>query len=262
MALPKRKRVDVEDEESTGSDFLVVPAEDDDIDISSALTGIRPPLANTEGDIDESELEEFIRDSITKRDAKGGTKVLKKLKSKAQVGGGSFQSMGVFVQIIQKASNIFLQGLHPSLLRALSMQGYRTPTPIQRATIPSVLTSPPRDLVGMARTGSGKTLAYMIPLVQRLSGRHSHAFGTRAITLVPARELALQVLRVGKALVKNWRGDAGHHAGDGTDDEDDTKVGKGEALRWGLVVGGEDMNEQFEMVRSNPDMSVPCSHPS
>ena len=55
-----------------------------------------------------------------------------------------------------------LPGLHPHLLRALTLQGYRTPTPIQRATIPSLLATPPRDLVGMARTGSVKTLAYMI----------------------------------------------------------------------------------------------------
>lgn len=138
------------------------------------------------------------------------------------------------------------------------MQGYRTPTPIQRATIPSLLTSPPKDLVGMARTGSGKTLAYMIPLLQRLGGRHSHAFGARAIVLVPARELALQVLRVGKGLVKGWRGDSGRHAGDGHEDDDTTSVGQGEALRWGLIVGGEGMDEQFEMISNNPDVSVYC----
>jgi ATP-dependent RNA helicase DDX54/DBP10 len=106
----------------------------------------------------------------------------------------------------------------------------------------------------MARTGSGKTLAYMIPLVQRLGGRHAHAFGVRAIVLVPARELALQVIKVGKSLLKGWRGDGAQHAGDG--DDEDTKVGKGESLRWGLIVGGEGMDEQFEMISGNPDMSV------
>lgn len=149
-----------------------------------------------------------------------------------------------------------MPGLHPFLLRALTLQGYRTPTPIQRAAIPSLLATPPRDLVGMARTGSGKTLAYMIPLVQRLGGRHTHAFGARAIILVPARELALQVVKVGKSLVKGWKSEAVPHAGDGHDDDDSSKMGPGECLRWGLIVGGESMDEQFEMISGNPDVSV------
>ncbi|KIJ67811.1 hypothetical protein HYDPIDRAFT_83574 [Hydnomerulius pinastri MD-312] len=252
MAPQKRKRSVKDDDDDEGSDsgFSIVQADDDeiDVDISSALTGKRAqkgPVTGSdvgEDDMDDDELEELIHDSIVKRDVKGGTEMLKKIKSKGKgkgdVGGGSFQSMG----------------LNPSLLRGLTIQGYRTPTPIQRATIPSLLATPPRDLVGMARTGSGKTLAYMIPLVQRLGGRHAHAFGARAIILVPARELALQVIKVGKSLVKGWRGDGGQHAGDG--DDDDTKVGKGESLRWGLVVGGEGLDEQFEMISGNPDVII------
>lgn len=102
----------------------------------------------------------------------------------------------------------------------------------------------------MARTGSGKTLAYMIPLVQRLGGRHSTTFGTRALIMVPARELAVQVLKVGKELVRGFNSGSGEHAGD-NEDASDTK---GQKLRWGLVVGGESMDEQFEMIASNPDV--------
>ncbi|KAL4073888.1 P-loop containing nucleoside triphosphate hydrolase protein [Scleroderma yunnanense] len=246
---PKRKRADEEGEEDSDSAFSIVRP-DDDVDISSALTVHRAQKATVDGSdnggdgTDDDELGDFINDSIARRNIKGGTDLLKKIKSKGKgkgdVGGGSFQSMG----------------LHPPLLRALTMQGYRTPTPIQRATIPSLLALPPKDLVGMARTGSGKTLAYMIPLLQRLGGRHSHAFGARAIILVPARELALQVLRVGKSLVKGWRGDSGRHVGDGHEDDDGISVGKGETLRWGLIVGGEGMDEQFEMISNNPDVII------
>lgn len=108
----------------------------------------------------------------------------------------------------------------------------------------------------MARTGSGKTLAYMVPLVQRLGGRHTHTFGARAIILVPARELAVQVVKVGKALVRGWTNDA-HHAGD---DGGDSSNSKGESLRWSLIVGGEGLDEQFEMISNNPDMYVPFVH--
>ncbi|KAG2129812.1 P-loop containing nucleoside triphosphate hydrolase protein [Suillus bovinus] len=248
MVSRKRNRdiEEEEEEEETKSDFSIVqPASDDefDVDISSALTGKRPRkdgLIESHPDNDD-DIEEFIHDSISKRNIKGGTEMLKKIKSKGKskgdTGGGSFQSMG----------------LHPSLLRSLTLQGYRTPTPIQRASIPALLASPPRDLVGMARTGSGKTLAYMVPLVQRLGGRHAHTFGARAIILVPARELATQVVKVGKALVRGWTNDAAQHAGD---DAEDSSNKKGESLRWSLIVGGEGLDEQFEMISNNPDIII------
>lgn len=103
----------------------------------------------------------------------------------------------------------------------------------------------------MARTGSGKSLAYMIPLAQRLGGRHSTTFGARSLILLPTRELALQILKVGKELVRGWHAGQGAHAGDKEESEQ-----KGQSLRWGLVVGGEGMDEQFEMISNNPDMYV------
>lgn len=103
----------------------------------------------------------------------------------------------------------------------------------------------------MARTGSGKSLAYLLPLVQRLGGRHSFAFGARALILLPARELALQVMRVGKELARGYHAGEGDHAGDVRDGEDSKN---GQSLRWGLVVGGEGLDEQFEMISNNPDV--------
>lgn len=111
----------------------------------------------------------------------------------------------------------------------------------------------------MARTGSGKTLAYMIPLLQRLGGRHSTAFGARALVLVPARELALQVMKVGKELARGWTGGAGAHAGDNEVDEQ-SESKSSQALRWGLIVGGESLDEQFEVITSNPDVYVSYLH--
>jgi len=143
-----------------------------------------------------------------------------------------------------------LLGLHPSLLRSLTLQGYRIPTPIQRQAIPALLANPPRDLVGMARTGSGKSLAYIIPLIQRLGGRHSTTFGARGLILLPTRELALQVVKIGKELARGFQRGRGAHAGD----KEDEGSAKGESLRWGLIVGGEGLDEQFEMMTCNPDV--------
>ena len=81
------------------------------------------------------------------------------------------------------------------------------------------MAQPPQDVVGMARTGSGKTLAYLVPLIQRLNGRHSTTFGTKAVILCPSRELALQIVKVGKDIARGWR----------SDDE-----ARSEAIRWAL----------------------------
>ncbi|KAI0630281.1 DEAD-domain-containing protein [Trametes polyzona] len=243
----KRKR---SEPAQSDDDFSEVSLDDayseDEVDISSALTGKRPKVTPRvvpqDEDEDDEDLQEFIRESIAKRDVKEGTEMLKKTKgktkiAKGEVGGGSFQSMG----------------LYPWLLRSLTLQGFRIPTPIQRLAIPALLSNPPRDLVGMARTGSGKSLAYMVPLVQRLGGRHSATFGARALILLPARELALQILRVGKELARGWHAGEGDHAGEHKDTDDGKK---GQSLRWGLVVGGESLDEQFEMISSNPDVII------
>ncbi|KAF8520354.1 P-loop containing nucleoside triphosphate hydrolase protein [Hysterangium stoloniferum] len=235
MPSLKRKRAPAREASLEVSEIDEVPASDGEIDISLTLVG-RHKQGNDEGDD-----EDFIRKTMTKHNVKSGTEVLKKTKgknkmTKGEVGGGSFQSMG----------------LHPTLLRSLTLRGYRVPTPIQRLTIPTLLSTPPRDVVGMARTGSGKTLAYMIPLIQRLGGRHSTSFGARALIMVPARELALQVLKVGKELARGWTGGGGDHAGDAEGSEEP----KGQSLRWGLVVGGEGLDEQFEMITSNPDVII------
>jgi ATP-dependent RNA helicase DDX54/DBP10 len=93
----------------------------------------------------------------------------------------------------------------------------------------------------------------MVPLVQRLGGRHVTAFGARALILLPTRELALQILKVGKELVRGWHSAQGDHAGDSKQAESSNKS---PSLRWGLVVGGEGLDDQFEMITNNPDVFV------
>jgi ATP-dependent RNA helicase RhlE len=77
------------------------------------------------------------------------------------------------------------------LLRALSAEGYTTPTPIQAQAIPPLLNG--RDLLGCARTGTGKTAAFALPILDRLARPGPAKSGVRALVLTPTRELALQV---------------------------------------------------------------------
>eukprot|EP00741_Cyanophora_paradoxa_P008171 tig00001265_g7908.t1 len=86
--------------------------------------------------------------------------------------------------------------------------GIHSPTPIQELAIPPIKRR--TDVLITAPTGTGKTLAFLLPVVHNLKEEEEVEEGKttemrpRALVLVPNRELALQVLSVGKQLA--------HHA--------------------------------------------------
>ena len=80
--------------------------------------------------------------------------------------------------------------LSDPILKALNVQGYTSPTPIQQKAIPLVLQR--RDLLGVAQTGTGKTAAFGIPILQLLD-QNSRNKGIKALILTPTRELAIQI---------------------------------------------------------------------
>ena len=84
-------------------------------------------------------------------------------------------------------------GLSSALVRAARELGLAEPTPIQMRAIPAALAG--GDVRGQAQTGSGKTAAFVLPILQRLlqAERHERTRATRALILVPTRELAAQV---------------------------------------------------------------------
>ncbi|GGY94211.1 ATP-dependent RNA helicase DbpA [Pseudoduganella plicata] len=78
--------------------------------------------------------------------------------------------------------------LTDSFLANLDSLGYKTMTPIQAQSLPSVLEG--RDLIAQAKTGSGKTAAFGIGLLHKINPAW---FATQALVLCPTRELADQV---------------------------------------------------------------------
>eukprot|EP00928_Gymnodinium_smaydae_P090859 TRINITY_DN74574_c0_g1_i1.p1 TRINITY_DN74574_c0_g1~~TRINITY_DN74574_c0_g1_i1.p1 ORF type:complete len:711 (+),score=206.19 TRINITY_DN74574_c0_g1_i1:46-2133(+) len=90
------------------------------------------------------------------------------------------------------------------LLRAVTTLGFDSPTPIQRDVIPPALQG--LDILATAETGSGKTASFLLPCLERLcqsasvrsrrrdaSGRVvTGPVGTKAMILIPTRELAVQ----------------------------------------------------------------------
>ncbi len=83
-------------------------------------------------------------------------------------------------------------GLPEPILKALTQQGYDTPTPIQAQAIPAIMEG--HDVMAAAQTGTGKTAGFTLPMLVRLSkGRPASANQARALVLTPTRELAAQV---------------------------------------------------------------------
>ena len=117
-------------------------------------------------------------------------------------------------------------GLSADMLAQIRKAGYSTPTPIQALAISPALSG--KDVIGCAQTGTGKTAAFAIPLIERLAGGH----GTRALILVPTRELAMQVEKVVNEL------------------------GRRRGVGAVLVVGGANMSQQERALRQSPDVIV------
>src|ERR1700721_2614931 len=79
-------------------------------------------------------------------------------------------------------------GLSEVVLKGLADVGYESPSPIQAATIPVLLSG--ADILGQAQTGTGKTAAFALPALTRIDlSKHE----PQVLVLVPTRELALQV---------------------------------------------------------------------
>ncbi|MGB0992050.1 MAG: DEAD/DEAH box helicase [Akkermansiaceae bacterium] len=124
--------------------------------------------------------------------------------------------------------------LSEEILRAVSDQGYDTPSPIQAKAIPAVLKR--RDVLAAAQTGTGKTAGFTLPMMHLLSTSDIDQRGSRkpvrALILTPTRELAAQV----EKSIKTY--------------------GKYLDVSSAVVFGGVKINPQIKKLRSGVDILV------
>jgi ATP-dependent RNA helicase DeaD len=92
-------------------------------------------------------------------------------------------------------------GLNPAIVSALTNLGYETPTPIQAATIPPLLSG--SDVLGQAQTGTGKTAAFALPVLSKVDVGLAQP---QALVLVPTRELAIQVAEAFQSYAAQMQG--------------------------------------------------------
>ncbi|MBX3175154.1 MAG: DEAD/DEAH box helicase [Gemmatimonadaceae bacterium] len=119
-------------------------------------------------------------------------------------------------------------GIAAPLVRATDDLQWAKPTPIQTDAIPPAREG--RDVLACAMTGSGKTAAFLLPTLHRLLAAPKRA--TRALVLVPTRELAAQVHEEFVALAKHT------------------------PLKSAAVFGGVGMNPQEQAFRQRVDLIV------
>ena len=87
--------------------------------------------------------------------------------------------------------------LSQTMQRQLAAANFIQPTPVQAAALPPALEG--RDVLATAQTGTGKTLSFLIPLIERMA---SGTKDTKALILLPTRELAMQVLDAWRDLMQ------------------------------------------------------------
>ncbi|CAI0376753.1 unnamed protein product [Linum tenue] len=98
-------------------------------------------------------------------------------------------------------------GLPPLLIERLESEGFKVPTDVQSAAIPTILKD--HDVVIQSYTGSGKTLAYLLPILSRIGplkdanstlkskddGGGKRKNDIEAVIVAPSRELGMQIVR-------------------------------------------------------------------
>lgn len=120
--------------------------------------------------------------------------------------------------------------LDQRLLKSVDKMGFKEPTPVQQQAIPLALEG--KDLLVNAATGSGKTAAFLLPILQRMIMNPGAKAGTRALVLVPTRELARQIGKECEKLASYC----------------DIKVG--------VITGGQEFKMQRALLRKDPEIII------
>ncbi|MFM2224853.1 MAG: hypothetical protein RJA07_1055 [Bacteroidota bacterium] len=120
------------------------------------------------------------------------------------------------------------------ILKALSTEGYTTPTPIQEKAIPILLQK--NDLLGVAQTGTGKTAAFALPIIQILTenkkNKEAEQHAIQCLILTPTRELAIQI------------------------DESFAAYGKHCHLKHTVIFGGVSQHHQVQTLKRGVDILI------
>lgn len=117
--------------------------------------------------------------------------------------------------------------LSDDILASVEEAGFTEATPVQEATIPSVLAG--EDVIGQAQTGTGKTAAFGLPTLEKIDMSNHYV---QALVVSPTRELAIQT------------------------QEELYRLGKHKKVRVQAVFGGADINRQIKILKRGAQIVV------
>lgn len=120
--------------------------------------------------------------------------------------------------------------LNTLLLSATDKLGYTQATDVQQAAIPQALEG--KDLLVSAQTGSGKTAAFLLPVLHKLLAIQSPYKVSRALILLPTRELAMQTQEHLQQLASFTN------------------------IKAGLIIGGESFKDQISILGKKPEVII------
>ncbi|KAF0986826.1 hypothetical protein HZS_4593, partial [Henneguya salminicola] len=143
----------------------------------------RPPLYTPQAPSD-------IRDDIFAKNISEGIDFHKYKNINVHISGGDDKQD--FISLFDAKS-----GICDNILENVKYYGYKTPTPIQKFTIPIIIKGE-YDVMGCAQTGSGKTGAFLIPIFSKILEDNSYFNDTsiaapRLVVIAPTRELTSQI---------------------------------------------------------------------
>jgi len=120
--------------------------------------------------------------------------------------------------------------LDKQLLKAVEKLGFDQPTQVQTQAIPEILQG--TDLMVCAQTGSGKSAAFLLPVLHRMLSQPAPNSATRALVLVPTRELARQLAKQCEKLAQFTQ------------------------VQAGVITGGAEFKYQAAVFRKNPELII------
>ncbi|PAV79517.1 hypothetical protein WR25_08319 [Diploscapter pachys] len=118
-----------------------------------------------------------------------------------------------------------------AIIKAIGDLRFSQPTEIQKLVLPEAI-GEGNDILGAAETGSGKTLAFAAPLAHRLLTDPKKSHGPRALIVAPTRELAVQIMKHVKAILKYT------------------------AIRVTHLIGGLAVQKQERLIDTEPDILI------
>ena len=120
--------------------------------------------------------------------------------------------------------------LKSPLLKALDALSFSKATAVQEKALPVAMSG--NDLMVCAQTGSGKSAAFLLPILNRILTVQAPNSKTRALVLVPTRELARQLLKQCEALAKFTK------------------------IQAAAITGGAEYKYQTAIFRKNPEIII------